>query len=361
MKRKNILKEAGVLLIGALLIFSSVAAIATTNYKTDLTIPSSMIDTPIRNTGLQSLETGVILWDNYIITWHTGYHSQDDPPDEPEQWDSFVADDFMFEEETDVNWVFWQFVYGWCNNMGGPRDFHYDWNITFFEDDGTGYHPGDIFAGPFTIVDADIYKSLPYVNTTEYNGQWSCGAYAFLPAPVTFNADTKYWISIYSTGPIFPQTFWYVHNESHGGILLHEGNFKSIQWGYPNWINWTNFSIVDEDKEKLDANFVLGGDPPFEVTISKGLGVTATIISKIPPDPEANVTNLTVTFTATGGFVLSRTKTVVIAEFEAGATETVKWFPIGFGSIAIDVACTSNEVGIRDADTTGFLILFFLL
>jgi hypothetical protein len=305
------------------------------------------------------LQGNPVLWDNFVITWNKGYHSQDDPPDEPKQWDSFVADDFLFDEETEVHWVFWQFVYWNCNIAGGPKDYHYDWNVTFFEDEGTGYHPGDIFAGPFTIADADIHKSLPYGNSSVYSGgYWNCGAYAFLPEPVTFNADTKYWISIYSIGPIYPQSGWYVHNESTGGILLHEGNYKSERWGSP---DWTNFSIHDADGESLDANFVLGGEAPFEVSISKGLGITATVINNFLPDTESYPTNLTVTFTATGGFVLNRTKTVIIPKLESGAKETIKWYPIGFGSVEINVACTSAETGIGSADKTGILIFILVL
>lgn len=354
--RKNILKEAGILLIGVLLIFSSVTVMATTSEKTDLTASSIKIDTPIRNSGPCLFQDNVILWDNYVMSWNTAYHAQDDPPEEPEQWDSFVADDFMFEEETEVHWIFWQIYYGYCNNAEGPKDYHFDWNITFFEDDGTGNNPGDIYEGPITIADADIDKSLPYFNDSYTGGRWGCGATGFLPEPVTFNADTKYWISIYSTGPIYPQTYFPVHNESLGGILLHEGKIKSEYWGYP---DWTDFTVVHG--EPLDSNFILGGYPPFEVSISKGLGVTVTITNNLPEGEEGLVYNLTVNLTATGGFVLNPIKNVLIAEFEGQTTETVKWFPIGFGSIAIDVACTSPDVGIEDADTTGFLILFFIL
>lgn len=359
MKEKIILKEAGVLLIGALLIFSSVAVMATKTDNTKINTPSCEINFPIRNSLPSHLQDNVILWDNFCLTWKSGYHCQDDPPDEPKQWDSFVADDFLFDEETEVNWVFWQFVYWNCNIAGGPKDFHYDWNVTFFEDEGTGYHPGDIFAGPFTIADAEIHKSRPYANSSIYSGgYWNCGAYAFLPEPVTFNADTKYWISIYSIGPIYPQSGWYVHNESHGGILLHEGNRKSEHWGWP---DWTNFSIVDADGESLDANFVLGGEPPFEVKIKKGLGVTVKITNNLPEGVEGLVHNMTVNITATGGFVLNPIRNTLVNEFAGQTTVIIRWYPIGFGGITIDVDCTAQDVGIGSAEKTGFLILFFVI
>lgn len=349
MKRKNLLKEAGVLLIGVLLICVSVAAMATTTDKPDLTSPKCEMNFSIKNSLPSHLQDNVILWDNFVLDWNIAYHSQDDPPEEPEQWDSFVADDFMFEEETEVHWVFWQIYYGFAPG----KDYHYDWNITFFEDDGTGNNPGDIYEGPITIADADIDKSLAYFN---YTTAWACGATAFLPEPLTFDADTKYWISIYSIGPIYPQTFFPVHNESLGGILLHEGKFKSEHWGYP---DWTDFTVVDG--EPLDSNFVLGGDPPFEVTISKGLGVTATVTNNLPLTEDEILHNLTVNFTATGGFVLNREKGFVIPEFREGTTETFKWYPIGFGSIAINVDIKTYEVGIGTVEDTGLLLLLFVL
>ena len=356
MKRNKILKEAGVLLIGAILIFSSITAMATTSDKTDLTATSSKIETKISNMGPCPLQNNPILWDNFVSNTTAAYHAQDDPPEVPTQWDSFSADDFIFDEDTEVYWVFWQMVYWNCNPAEGPKDYHYDWNITFFEDDGSGYHPGDIFVGPITIADADIYKSLPYLNSSTLgNGMWNCGASAFLPEPMTFNAGAKYWISIYSIGPHFPQSGWYAHNESLGGILLNEANFKSEHWGWPEWTNFSN----GVHEEALDMNFILGGDHPFEVTLSKGLGVTATITNRLP-EPYDTI-NVTATFTATGGLVLGRTKTVVIGDIDAGATDTAKWFPIGIGNIAIEVFVISEGGVPGRGNTTGFLLLFFLI
>ena len=142
----------------------------------------------------------------------------------------------MFEEDTDVYRVFWGGGYFGCNFADGPKDYYFDWNITFFEDDGSGYHPGDVYAGPFTIPDAEIGKSQAVVNDSGVgNGLWGVGYWAWLPDPVTFNADTKYWIAIYGIDEMFPQSAWAYHNESLGGILLNEANFKSEYFGYPDW------------------------------------------------------------------------------------------------------------------------------
>jgi hypothetical protein len=347
-RRNNILKEAVVFLIAVLMLLS-IAAIATSNRINTIGSPKSEMNYISKNMLSSHLQNDVILWDNYVFSWKTAYHSQDDPPEAPHQWDSFVADDFRFEEETEVKWVFWQIYYGFAP---GGKDYHYDWNITFFKDDGTGNSPGDIYEGPITISDSDIYKSLPYFNTSN---SWACGAHTFLPEPVTFDADTKYWISVYSIGRIYPQTFFPCHNESDGGILLHEGKFKSEYFGYP---EWTDLSVLDD--EPLDSNFILGGDPPTEVTLNKGLGVTATIADNTPEGYPPMI-NVTVNFTATGGFVLNPTKTVVIPEIAPQTAGTAKYFPIGFGKITVTVDIILADIGVPSTEIEGRLLLILLL
>ncbi len=353
MKRKNILKEAGVLLIGVLLICTSVAVMATTSNTTKLIAPFGKINTPINNVGLGASSN--VLWDNWNENWSGGIAAQHEPPDTPDRLDAFPADDFMFDENTDVYRVFWAGDYFGCNYVGGPKDYHFDWNVTFFEDDGTGNNPGDVFAGPFTLHDADIGKSEEVINDTMLsNGLWACAFNAWLPDLVTFNADTKYWITIYGINETFPQTGVARHNESLGGILLHEAKFKSDYFGFP---EWTNLSEV-LGEESMDLNFaLLGPDPDFEVTISKGLGVTATIKHQGLLD----TTNVTATFTATGGLVLGRTKTVAVGDLDIGDTGTAKAIFIGIGSIAIDVEVTCFWGYTGHANTSGFLLLIFVL
>jgi hypothetical protein len=297
-------------------------------------------------------QDNVVLWNNNGSGWSIGYHSQDVPPEDPHQWTSFVADDFIFENETEVKWLFWQIYYAYAP---GGKDYHYDWNITFFEDDGTGNNPGDIYAGPFTIADEDIGKSFPYFNTTS---SWACGAFAFLPEPVNFTTDTKYWMTIYSTGPIYPQTYLPCHNETIGGILLHEAKFKSEHWGYP---DWTDLSVPELYGEPLDVNFILGGDPFAEYKIKKGLGVTLTLTNNLPVSDEYTAHNMTVNCTATGNVFFNPTKNVLFDEFPGQTTKKIRWFPIGFGKITINVACTSLEGGFVPLEEKALLLLLFTL
>jgi hypothetical protein len=352
LKKKPILKEASVLIIGILLMCTSVAGIATTTMGS---IGNLNCETTITQHKISSgqIQDDIFLWDNFVDTWKTGYHAQDDPPGEPEQWDSFVADDFMFEEETEVRWIFWQNVYGFSFP---PKDYHYDFNITFYEDDGTGTCPGAIYVGPITIPDEDIEKSHCYVNQTFPSSLWACGLSAYLPEPVTFDAFTKYWLSIYSIGPILPQTYFPVHNESVGGIKLHQAKFLSEHWGYP---VWTNFSEVDSDGEQLDGNFILGGNDPVAITIKCGLGLTLSMTNMLSEEFIAH--NVTVNITTDGGFVFNPIKNVLIPEFKGQQTETIRFYPLGLGKITIDCVMCCDENGIASPEIEGRLFLIFLL
>jgi len=352
--RKTILKEAGVLLIGALLIFSSVAVMATTSEKTLLIKTDMKMKSPKTNTGY--LSSGNVLWDNWNEDYSGGIAAQHEPLGTPDRFDAFPADDFMFDENTDIYRVYWGASYFNCNYVEGPKDYHFDWNITFFEDDSTGNNPGDVYAGPFILHDADIGRSWEVVNETGIDGGlYGFGLNGWLPDPVTFNADTKYWITIYGINEMFPQTGLARHTESLGGILLHEAKFKSDYLGFP---EWTNISEVSGE-ESSDLNFaLLGPEPDYEVTLSKGLGVTATITHQGLLD----TTNVTATFTATGGFVLgSRTKTVTVGDLGIGDTETAKAIFIGIGNMAIDVEVTCFWGMTGYADTSGFLLFFLVL
>ena len=356
MKKKNyILRGAGVLLIGALLICSSVATIATTSDKTLL----KPIDIKINNTKsrIEKLSSGNVLWDNYIENYSHIIAAQHEPPGTPNRLDVFPADDFMFDVETDVYTVLWDGGYFQCNYAQGPKDYHFDWNITFFEDDGSGNNPGNIYSGPFTILDADIRKSGEYINSSSIsNGAWGCIYYASLPDVVTFNSDTKYWITIYGLGETFPQTALARHNESVGGILLHESKIKSEYFGF---LDWTNISdAIGEDFPSDLAFALLNQDPDFEVTINNGLGITATIKNQGPLD----ATNVTATITATGGLVLvGGSKTIDIGDIAIGDSQKAKSMPIGFGRIAIEVQVESFEGMTGNGNTDGILLLFFIL
>ncbi len=355
---KNILKVVGILFIGALLIFSLVAVAAT---SIEITLPLTTkigIDSRNSETELHSLKN--ILWDNWIENFNEGFPTQ---WDEAINFDVYAADDFIFDENTDVYMVLWQGGYFHCNDAQGPKDYHFNWNITFFEDYGNGYHPGDVYAGPFTFLDSDVRKGEERLNDTTYvYGSWACNMTVTLPSPVTFNADTKYWITIYGLGEVFPQSAWLGHNESLGGILLHEAVLKS-QYYYnlgtmpsPDWVNGSHPELFGYP---IDLNFqLLGPVPLFDVTISKGLGFTVTIENI----GTANATNVEATITANGGLILlGKTKTVSVENIAVGAIGTAKSILLGIGNIDIEVYITCNEGITSYENASGFLFLILIL
>jgi hypothetical protein len=350
-RKKYVIKEAGVFLIGTILICSSLLAIATTN---EIPTPktSMNIRTTVHNKGILPSEN--VLWDNWVDSWSGSLAAQLEPPGYT-RLDAFPADDFMFESDTEVNRVYWGGGYWNCNYKDGPKDYHYDWNITFFNDDGSGYHPGSIYAGPFTISDKDLYKTIEAMNsTTVANGIWGLGYYATLPDPVTFNSNNKYWISIYALGDVFPQSAWAYHNESFGGILLHEANFKSEYFNIPNWTNTS-----EEFGEKYDMLYaLLGPGPDLEVTVTKGFGVSVDITN----NGVVNATNTNVSISTTGGLVLiGKSKIIPVGNITIGDTVSVKSMLIGIGKIAIDIMVTCDYLPPGRQNISGLLLLFLIV
>jgi hypothetical protein len=204
------------------------------------------------------------VWDNGIEEVTTPFSSQLGFFDGT-VYDVFTADDFIFDEEITVTSVFWTGLYFNCQQAQGPKDYHFPWRITFFEDDGSSFHPGDILAGPFNFLDSEISREfLGEVN--QPNMQiWAANYDIELSEPVTFEGNTKYWITIYGDDDLFPQSGVGVHNDEMGGIRLNEANIKSQYWydhgAYPS-PDWFN---VSEYEDVYDMNFMLIGlhnNPP---------------------------------------------------------------------------------------------------
>ena len=102
---------------------------------------------------------------------------------------------------------------------------------------------------------------------------------------------------------------------------------------------------------------LLGPDPDYEVTISKGIGITATIKNQGVFD----AINVTATITATGGLVLlGGSKTVFVVDIPIGGEGKAKSMPIGIGKIAIEVQVTCFWGMTGYENTSGFLFLIFI-
>lgn len=212
-KIKYILRGAVVLLIVAVMVFSSVA-VANTKLKTQL--EPYAID---KGTGVGA--KGNVVWDN-------GMHYEGLVPS---QWDvtypfdAIAADDFHFEETTVVTDVHW--IGGYYNPA---EDGDFDWNISFYTDRGDGNAPG-----------AKIYEQVfPNAEVHEtFIGELPSGNLIFsywvdLADPIPFTGGEKYWISIQGIGIFPPQS----GNAGHKlPIVLHQVVYKSNYFGHPDWID----------------------------------------------------------------------------------------------------------------------------
>jgi hypothetical protein len=208
MKKMNLLNGAGVLLIAAILVFSTIAVTADTELEPVLTDGSS-------NQGQGGESTRDIVWDNGMN--YDGLLAAQEPVS-PGHVDAYPADDFHFEVDTEVCDVHW--IGGYYN--GDPEP--WDWCILFYYDRGDGNAPGNIFEGPFCYSWADIGKE-----------ELEPGRYEMwvdLPYNIWFPGCYKFWISIWAVGDHFPQSGWGFHFDP---ITLHEAVFKSDWFGFPDW------------------------------------------------------------------------------------------------------------------------------
>jgi hypothetical protein len=156
---------------------------------------------------------GVVVYDNGMF-FDTICASQED---NNYGLDSHQADDFMFGEDTAVHDVHW--IAGYWNGVTTASE----WGIKFYEDDGTGTSPGDVFAGPFIIDWDDIGKVLISGEYWEYSADID---------EVVFSAGEKYWIDIWGELDIYPQCGWGAHYFS---IIGHMAKWGSDYFGYPYW------------------------------------------------------------------------------------------------------------------------------
>jgi hypothetical protein len=286
MYRKNIFKEAAVLLFAALMVVSSGAVVADTSTPG---LQTSATDAKNGGSGSSPLSRGIV-WDNVV-----GVHA-------PlggiivatvrVNGTAFPADDFKLDTTRQVDSVFWQGGYFQCQLGAGQKDYHWDWRILFWDDIGDGSHPGNILYN-WTIPDASITRDFWYNYTRPDTGNtyWVANYSTALPETVTFNADTTYWITVQTMQiGYYPQGCWSRHNNTVGGIKLHQGVIKAEWWGYA---DWTNLSVLAPDGLPHDLNYQLlgpGGDTTPPVTIAT-----------LDGDMSGSVytTDVTVTLTAT--------------------------------------------------------------
>ena len=210
--KNKILKEAVVLLIAATMLLSTVVVMADTNTN------QAALNTI--NKGSAQGARGDIVWDNGMN--YDGLLAAQEPVTTG-NLDCYPADDFHFEEDTEVCDVHW--IGGYWN--GDPEP--WDWCISFMYDDGSGNAPDShplnpSFAGPFCYAWEDINKEEIEPG---YYEMW-----VYLPENIPFPGCYKFWISIWAVGDSFPQSGWGYHQDP---ITMHETVLRSDYFGVPDW------------------------------------------------------------------------------------------------------------------------------
>jgi hypothetical protein len=230
------MKEAVVLLIAVAMTLSTVALADTQKNETTMDL-----NTTNQGSGVGAI--GNVVWDNGMQ--YEGLAAAQ--YDAVNQFDSFQADDFHFEEPTevcDVHWIggYWQ--------EGAPGAF--DWCISFYFDDGSGTAPAGTpyaptYAGPFCYTDSQVTKVLLE--------EWYYEMSVDLPENIPFYPCEKYWISIWGVGQVFPQSGWGYHSDQ---ILLHPAVWGSAYFGFPFWTDGYDVLGFDHD---MCFQLTTKGDP----------------------------------------------------------------------------------------------------
>ncbi|MCK4364895.1 MAG: hypothetical protein KAW45_02480 [Thermoplasmatales archaeon] len=228
--RYNKTKKIGIVLITVVLISSIATAISVQKEKASLDEMTSekLIEPIVIENDIESTGIKFVVWDNWMgfeYAHHAHYN-------ESYSIDCYPADDFQFEEDTEVFDVHWIGCYWHDNYQQGA----YDWNIIFYKDRGDGGAPGDVFAGPFTYSQDQCSPELLLDNGYAIYYEFSVN----LPEYVVFPANNKFWISIWGEGDAQPWSGWGVHELPI--IKLHQAVLKSEFWGHPDWTDYSDFT-----------------------------------------------------------------------------------------------------------------------
>jgi hypothetical protein len=216
---RKILRGAVVLLIAFAMLFSTVALADTQTKQDQITLTSG------ESSGEGAGARGTVVWDNGMNYDNLGASQEDtNYPLTAE-----IADDFHFEEDTEVCDVHW--VGGYWNDDVNYNQVHWPWKITFYYDDGSGERPGNLYLGPFTFDNTEYTETLLEDNPPPDESVY----YEFsvdLPENYIFPACHKFWIVIQGVGFFPPQSGFGMHQDP---ITLHEAVFRCELLGFPDW------------------------------------------------------------------------------------------------------------------------------
>jgi len=198
------------------------------------TDPIVIPDNDMDNTGFR-----FVVWDNCMEYNDVVFAYYNETTDEY----IIEADDFIFDEETEVLGIHW--IGGFFGeNQQQPIK---EWKIIFYEDKGDGKAPGNIFAGPFNYsndqCNPELIEDLMIMKIYEYSVN--------LSGYISFTGNTKFWISIWAKNFTGPLPILGAHNFP---IKINSAVYKT-DTGIPEWND-------------------IGGDLCFQLT---------TVVDYIPP------------------------------------------------------------------------------
>ncbi|KYK23717.1 hypothetical protein AYK21_02230 [Thermoplasmatales archaeon SG8-52-2] len=215
-----------VILILVVMLFSSVSVTA----DIEKNINSNL------NYESESINKGPVVWDNRLE--FSGFmHAQWDVS---KQFDFYIADDFQFDETTEVADIHWIGGY-WGKDYQSAT---FDWCISFYyHNSSTGGPEGSpqspSFSGPYCFAWSEL--GIEIINDTG-----SSIYYKFsvdLEETLIFESNQKYWISIWAEGLFPPQSGWGYHKD----YLLNPAVLASSYFGFPFWTPGINVQGFDFD------------------------------------------------------------------------------------------------------------------
>jgi hypothetical protein len=173
---------------------------------------------------LDSINNGPIVWDN-VMDFSGFMHSQ---WDENKQFDFYHADDFEFDETTEVADIQWRGGY-WGEDY---QTAGFDWCISFYYHNITtgkpeGFPQTPSFSGPYCFKWSEIEKEIINDTGTAIYYEFSVD----LEETILFESGQQYWISIWAEGSIPPQSGWCYHKT----YLLNPAVLGSDYFGFPYW------------------------------------------------------------------------------------------------------------------------------
>jgi len=242
MKKGKIVKKLFVLLVAVVMVSTVISAKTIKIGNNDLkkTTTEKLDEQFIVTNDIEPLGLDFVVWDNWM-GFDYGHHAH---YNESAGIDCYMADDFQFDEETEVFDVHWIGCY-WHS---GYEQAAYDWKILFYEDRGDGAAPGDIFAGPYTYTQEQCTPDLLLDTGWSIYYEMSVN----LPEYVVFPENDKFWISIWADGDAEPWSAWGLHEAPI--LKHHQAVLKSEYWGHP---DWTDYDVFNPGYPPADMCFQL--------------------------------------------------------------------------------------------------------